>query len=113
VCGLPWLKYVTHDFRVSIRWRSFNGIRKSRHSRRRVPPKRSHTAFAWGARTGVRTPKAITSLSSPRKEDAIPVVDPEAIWMIVWQRLPEPLQGPLRSWVVGHVLVEDPRLGLG
>src|SRR6266542_3967724 len=36
-------------------------------SRRKVPPKRSHTEFARGARTGVRntrTPSAVTPLSS-------------------------------------------------
>jgi hypothetical protein len=29
-------------------------MRKSRHSRRNVPPKRSYTVFAFGARNGVR-----------------------------------------------------------
>ena len=41
-------------------------------------------------------------------EDAIPVVDHETIGMIVWKRLPELLQGPLRRRVVGDVMVEDP-----
>ena len=43
------------------------GIRKSRHSRRIVPPNRSQKAFAVGALTGVRsarTPLAVTSLSN-------------------------------------------------
>ena len=39
---------------------------KSRHSRRRLPPNRSHTEFASGARTGVRrtrTPRSVTPWS--------------------------------------------------
>ena len=39
-----------------------SGIRKSRHSRRNVPPKRSHTKFALGARTAVQrtlTPRSV------------------------------------------------------
>ena len=35
------------------RWRSLNGMRKSRPSRRRLPPSRSQIEFAVGARTGV------------------------------------------------------------
>ncbi len=93
-------------------WRSFNGIMKSRHLRRRVPPNRSHIAFAWGARTGVRTtciPKDVTPLSSSGEKMLSRIVDHEAIWMIVWKRLSELLQGPLRGGVVSDVVVEDPR----
>jgi hypothetical protein len=67
MCGLPWLKCVIHDFKISFRWRSVSGMRKSRHSRRMVSPKRSHAEFALGARTGVRstlTPKSVTTLPS-------------------------------------------------
>src|SRR5712691_10358222 len=40
-------------------------------------------------------------------KDAIQVVDHESIGMIVRKRLSELLQGPLRRWVAGHVLVEN------
>src|SRR6266851_115690 len=40
-------------------------------------------------------------------KDAIPVVDHESIGMIVRMRLAKLLQGPLRCWVGGHVLVEN------
>ena len=52
---------------VILRWRSLSGIKKSKHSRRNVPPNLSHTEFAMGARTGVRrtrTPRSVTPLCS-------------------------------------------------
>jgi hypothetical protein len=58
-------------FKNRIAMAALNGMRKSKHSRRNVPPKRSHTEFALDARTGVRntpTPLALTSLSSYREK---------------------------------------------
>ena len=39
--------------RIVRRCLSFSGIRKSKHSRRMVPTRRSQKAFAWGAWNGV------------------------------------------------------------
>ena len=86
------------------------GIRKSRHSRRRLPPRRSHTEFAFGDRTGVRrtlTPRSVTPLSNSFGEDAIPIVDHESVRMVAWQRLPQLLQGPFCGGMSGHVVVEN------
>src|SRR5215831_17362605 len=52
--GRPRLWWIAQSRIVICRWRSLKGIKKSRHSRRRLPPSRSHTEFAFGARTGVR-----------------------------------------------------------
>src|SRR6516225_2631313 len=40
-------------------------------------------------------------------KNAVPVVDHEAIGMIVRKRFSKLLQGPLCRWVGGHVLVEN------
>src|SRR5215471_16602377 len=95
---------------VICRWRSWNGINKSRHSRRRLPPNRSHTAFAFGARTGVRrtrTPRFARTPVDFRSEDAIAIMDDEAIGMIARQRFPELLQRPLRRGMGRDVVVEN------
>ena len=42
----------SRDYRVAL---AVSTIRRSRHARRRVPTNRSATAFARGARTGVKT----------------------------------------------------------
>ena len=57
--GYPWFQ---NELQVAL----IQGMKKSRHSRRRVPPKRSHMEFAFGARTGVRnrTPIAVTLWSN-------------------------------------------------
>ena len=46
--GRPRLWCVTHSCTINLRCRSWNGIRKSRHSRRKLPPNRSHTEFPIG-----------------------------------------------------------------
>jgi hypothetical protein len=46
----PGYKYLVHSRMIICRWRSLNGSKKSRHSRRRPPPSRPHTEFAFGAR---------------------------------------------------------------
>ncbi len=63
-------------FRANLTCRSLNGIRKSSHSRRNVPPKRSQNEFVVGALSGVpntRTPMVVTSLSL--RENAVAVVN--------------------------------------
>ena len=65
--GRAQLKCAIQVFRTNLRCRSLNGIRKSRHSRRSVPPKRSHTELACGARTGVRSTRA------PMADNSYPV----------------------------------------
>jgi hypothetical protein len=46
---------------------SFNGIKKSKHSRRMLPTNRSQNAFAWGAQNGVlRMLKPIASTAKHR-----------------------------------------------
>ena len=53
-CGRCVLKCWTYSRRTMSRWRGPVIRRWSRHSRRRVPMKRSAIAFARGARIGVR-----------------------------------------------------------
>jgi len=43
----------TQSLRIPRLLLSFNGIKKSKHSRRMLPINRSQNAFAWGARNGV------------------------------------------------------------
>ena len=62
-----------HSARTLRTWRSFNGITKSRHSRRIVPISRSQNALAWGARTGVlsvHVPRA-PERAAPRMHDLV------------------------------------------
>ena len=87
------------------------GSKKSRHSRRRLPPSRSHTEFAFGARTGVQKnpyaqiPKTLVDLL---REDTVPIVDDEAIGVIARQRFPELLERPFRRGMGRDVVVENP-----
>ena len=87
-----------------------NGIKKSRHSRRRLPPSRSHTEFAFGARTG-RPQNPYTqirkTLVDVLAEDAVPIVDDEAVRMTAWQRFPQLLERPFRRGMGSYVLVQN------
>src|SRR5215472_3415007 len=72
-------KMITAPRIVVGRWRWWKGIKKSRHSRRRLPPSRSHTEFAFGARTGVgrtRYPQIGKALVHRLREDAVPTIPP-------------------------------------
>jgi hypothetical protein len=74
-----------------------SGIKKSRHSRRRLPPRRSQDPDAH----------VFHRLVQFFREDAVSVVDQELIRMVVWQCLPELLQRPLRGWMSGYVVMEN------
>ena len=59
VCSRPWcgrarLKNATYSRSTRASWHSPRIRTWSRHARRTLPRKRSHTALAHGARTGVR-----------------------------------------------------------
>jgi hypothetical protein len=43
-----------------------------------------------------------------KRENSIPVVDDEAVWMIEHQELVEMLSGPLCGRVLSEVAVQDP-----
>src|SRR5215471_3719778 len=83
--------------------------RSREHSRRRLPPSRSHTAFAFEARTGVRRTRTarFKVLVDIRIEDAVTIVDDEAVWMIARQGFPELLQRPFRRGMGRDVVVDN------
>src|SRR5215469_3362739 len=93
---------------VICRWRSWKGISKSRHFRRRLPPSHAHTELAFGARTGARrtrTPRSARPWSDVRGEDAIAIVDEEALGMTAGQSFSELLHRPFRRGIRGDVVV--------
>src|SRR6476646_8691220 len=98
MCGRAQLKCGIQVFRTNLRCRSLNGIRKSRHSRRSVPPNRSQNELAFGALTGVFntcTPsQAGDFFIEFLGKDAVTIVNNESISMFVRQSFAELLHGP-------------------
>jgi hypothetical protein len=93
---------------MMFRCRSLNGIRNSRHSRRRLPPSRLHIELAFGARAGVRgtrIPMFATAWSSFGED--VPVVDQEAVGMVTGWRLPVRLPRSVSGGMSGHVVMEN------
>ena len=65
--------------------------------------KRSQCAFACGARTGV-----FNTCRDIWREDAIAIMDDEAIGALQRQTVPELLDRPFRRGMVGEIPVHDP-----
>ena len=64
----------------SCRWRWLKGIKKSRHSRRRLPPSRSHTEPSGSHRRSQNPyPQIGKALVNRLREDAVPIMDDDAV----------------------------------
>ena len=91
------------------------GSHKSRHSRRSVPMSRSQSALACGLWGGVLQhleSQVVYTLVELRGEDAIPVMEEEAIAMVSWDRFAQLLQRPCSRGVRGHIDMQDAAGGM-
>ena len=97
MCGQPLLEWETQFFKMALRCRTFNGIKKVRT----FPPDRPGETFAPGVR--LRRPDRrpqhmdvhiFDALTEAAREDAIPVMNDVFIRMTAGQRLSKLLYRP-------------------